>query len=113
MKNFTSSCKENTAALKALLTSEDILVYTFCTKDGKECAAVYADGMTDKALLGEALAREIIRRAKALGYSELVLDTLEDMRAARALYARLGFAECAPYYVNPIPGTSYMRLELK
>lgn len=63
--------------------------------------------------LGEALAREIIRRAKALGYSELVLDTLEDMRAARALYARLGFAECAPYYVNPIPGTSYMRLELK
>ena len=63
--------------------------------------------------LGEALAREIIRRAKALGYSELVLDTLEDMRAARALYARLGFAECEPYYANPIPGTSYMRLELK
>ncbi len=59
MKNFTSSCKKNTAALKALLTSEDILVYTFCTKDGKECAAVYADGMTDKALLGEALARPL------------------------------------------------------
>ena len=63
--------------------------------------------------LGEALARGIIERARALGYGELLLDTLEDMRAARRLYARLGFSECAPYYDNPLPGTSYMRLALK
>ena len=63
--------------------------------------------------LGEALARGIIERARALGYGELLLDTLEDMHAARRLYARLGFSECAPYYDNPLPGTSYMRLALK
>ena len=62
--------------------------------------------------LGEALARAVIERAKGLGYREMLLDTLEDMYAARRLYARLGFRECGPYYQNPIPGTAYMRLEL-
>ena len=34
------------------------------------------------------------------------------MRSARALYASLGFRACAPYYRNPLPGTSYMELAL-
>jgi GNAT superfamily N-acetyltransferase len=57
---------------------------------------------------GVKLAEALIDEARAIGYRELKLDTLSWMTAARSLYARLGFAECAPYYVNPIEGAVYM-----
>src|SRR5258706_437163 len=62
--------------------------------------------------LGLRLARTVIDGARALGYRELKLDTLERMVEARALYARLGFRECAAYYHNPMPGAVYMSLLL-
>jgi ribosomal protein S18 acetylase RimI-like enzyme len=46
------------------------------------------------------------------GYSNLLLDTLDDMEAARGLYASLGFEEIPPYYFNPIPGAHYLRVSL-
>ncbi len=61
---------------------------------------------------GERLARAIVDEARAIGYRELKLDTLDWMSAARTLYARLGFRECAPYYDNPLPGVVYMSLAL-
>lgn len=61
---------------------------------------------------GGRLARAVIREARAIGYRELKLDTLEWMTDARRLYARLGFGECAPYYHNPLPGVVYMTLAL-
>lgn len=61
---------------------------------------------------GERLARELLDEARAIGYRELKLDTLGWMTAARALYARLGFRECAPYYDNPLAGVVYMSLDL-
>lgn len=62
--------------------------------------------------VGRALAVAVIARGRSLGYRELKLDTLAAMSEARALYAMLGFRECAPYYRNPLPGVTYMALSL-
>ena len=61
---------------------------------------------------GERLTQALLREAKAAGYRELKLDTLAWMSEARALYARLGFRQCAPYYDNPLDGAVYMSLTL-
>jgi putative acetyltransferase len=63
--------------------------------------------------IGLALAKTVIQRARTIGYGEIKLDTLATMAEAQALYASLGFRECAPYYRNPLPGTVYMTLALQ
>lgn len=62
--------------------------------------------------LGRTLAEALIEAAREAGYSNLLLDTLDDMEAARELYARLGFVEVPPYYFNPIPGAHYLCVNL-
>jgi ribosomal protein S18 acetylase RimI-like enzyme len=62
--------------------------------------------------LGRLLVRALMDRGIQAGYSHLLLDTLDDMEAARSLYATLGFEEIAPYYFNPIPGSHYLRASL-
>ncbi len=61
---------------------------------------------------GRRLAETLVGEARAIGYRELRLDTLEWMADARRLYGRLGFRECPPYYHNPLPGVVYMALTL-
>jgi GNAT superfamily N-acetyltransferase len=58
------------------------------------------------------LAENLIAEARNIGYRDLKLDTLEWMKEARSLYARLGFRECAAYYDNPLEGVVYMSLDL-
>jgi ribosomal protein S18 acetylase RimI-like enzyme len=62
--------------------------------------------------LGRALVQSLMDRAIAAGYSVMLLDTLDDMEAARGLYEELGFEEIPPYYYNPIPGAHYLKCEL-
>lgn len=62
--------------------------------------------------LGRMLAEAIMDSARRAGYASLLLDTLDDMESARALYEDLGFAEIPPYYHNPIAGAHYLRVEL-
>jgi ribosomal protein S18 acetylase RimI-like enzyme len=62
--------------------------------------------------LGRALAQEVMDRATEAGYSCMVLDTLDEMEAARGLYASLGFTSIPPYYYNPIPGAHYFKADL-
>ncbi len=63
--------------------------------------------------LGRQIARALIDRARAAGYSSMLLDTLDEMESARELYASLGFTEVPPYYYNPIPGAHYLRVDLE
>lgn len=62
--------------------------------------------------LGRTLAQALMERAAQAGYSAMLLDTLDDMEAARELYASLGFEEVPPYYFNPIPGAHYLKVDL-
>jgi ribosomal protein S18 acetylase RimI-like enzyme len=62
--------------------------------------------------IGRLLARALMDCGIQAGYSNLLLDTLDDMEAARGLYASLGFEEIPPYYFNPIPGAHYLRVSL-
>ena len=50
--------------------------------------------------------------AREAGYSCVLLDTLDDMEAARSLYEDLGFHEIPPYYHNPIAGAHYLKCDL-
>jgi ribosomal protein S18 acetylase RimI-like enzyme len=62
--------------------------------------------------LGRHLAQELMERAHQAGYSLMLLDTLDEMEAARELYASLGFEEVPPYYFNPLPGAHYLKARL-
>ena len=59
MNTLSSSLQENLKTLKKLLPSEDILTYEFKTADNVNCAVVYADGMVNKQLLGDLIARPL------------------------------------------------------
>lgn len=62
--------------------------------------------------LGRQLAEAVLEAAMQLGYACVLLDTLDDMESARALYADLGFIEIPPYYHNPLPGAHYLKVDL-
>jgi putative acetyltransferase len=63
--------------------------------------------------LGRLLAQALFDRGLQAGYSAMLLDTLDDMEAARGLYASLGFEEIPPYYFNPLPGAHYLKADLE
>ena len=62
--------------------------------------------------LGRLLAQALFDEAQRSGYSFMLLDTLDDMEAARSLYGSLGFVEIPPYYFNPIAGAHYLKAAL-
>ena len=51
--------KANLQTVKKALPAEDVLTYAFSTENGIHCALVYADGMVNKQLLGELVARPL------------------------------------------------------
>ena len=62
--------------------------------------------------LGRQLAEGILDKARAAGYGCVLLDTLNNMESARALYQDLNFEEIPPYYLNPVEGSHYLRTKL-
>ena len=62
--------------------------------------------------LGRQLAEAALDAARIGGYHCVLLDTLDDMESARALYEDLGFVGIPPYYHNPIAGAHYLKVDL-
>jgi len=62
--------------------------------------------------LGRQLVEATLDAARSAGYACVLLDTLDDMESARALYEDLGFEEVPPYYHNPIAGAHYLKADL-
>lgn len=62
--------------------------------------------------IGRQLAEAILDAARLAGYDCVLLDTLDDMESARALYQDLNFEEIPPYYHNPIEGAHYLKVNL-
>ena len=62
--------------------------------------------------LGRTLVEAILDAAREAGYESVLLDTLDEMETARALYEDLGFEEVPPYYFNPIAGAHYLKVTL-
>ena len=62
--------------------------------------------------LGRRLAEAILDTGRLAAYDCILLDTLDDMESARALYEELGFENIPPYYYNPIAGAHYLKADL-
>lgn len=63
--------------------------------------------------LGRQLAETVMDVARMGAYDHVLLDTLDDMEAARTLYEDLGFVEIPPYYHSPIAGAHYLKASLR
>jgi ribosomal protein S18 acetylase RimI-like enzyme len=63
--------------------------------------------------IGRTLATAIVAAGREAGYARLVLDTIDTMKEAIALYASLSFVPTAPYRPNPIPGAAFFELRLR
>ncbi len=62
--------------------------------------------------LGRQLAEATLDAARQAGYACVLLDTLDGMESARALYADLGFEEIPPYYHSPLEGSHYLKADI-
>ncbi len=61
VNTLVKNLQKNKTELKKLLPSEDILSYEFQTGDGVDCCIFYADGIVNKQLLGDLIARPLSR----------------------------------------------------
>ena len=81
MNTLSENLDKNLKELKKLLPSEDILTYEFDSQDNVHCAVVYADGVVNKQLLGDLIARPIsklpLKTKNEGGRYEVKLETVE------------------------------------
>lgn len=62
--------------------------------------------------IGKELLQFMFSKAKELGYSKMLLDTLPQMQTALHLYKQFGFVQIESYRFNPVEGTVYMEKQL-
>src|ERR1700739_333779 len=62
--------------------------------------------------IGDALCVEVIKLAKELGFTKMLLDTNREMDAAMVLYKKFNFKEIPPYCININQNPVYMGLDI-
>ncbi len=62
--------------------------------------------------LGRRLVERLLVEAREAGYVRMRLDTLPSMARAQEIYRALGFVEIAAYTENPVPGATFLELDL-
>ncbi|MBQ1657221.1 MAG: GNAT family N-acetyltransferase [Rhodocyclaceae bacterium] len=63
--------------------------------------------------LGRQLAAAALEAAMRLGYTAVLLDTLDTMQPARTLYSSLGFEPTEPFRHDAPAGTQFLRADLE
>ena len=76
--------------------------------DRCEMKRLYVRAGTRGLGIGRALVQAVLDEARAIGYAQIVLDTLPSMAEAQRLYEQFGFCDIPPYRQNPISGTRYL-----
>ena len=74
------------------------MYYPLTTPGVTEIKRVFVDPDARGKGAGRALVQACMTRARVDGYSRMVLDTMVRLSEAIALYERLGFKPCAPFY---------------
>jgi len=100
-------CDDELAGCGALRPISDVDYANAC-----EMKRLYVRKAFRRFGLGRMLAQALMDQARQAGYSVMLLDTLDDMEAARELYVTLGFHEIPPYYFSPIAGAHYLKAHL-
>ena len=80
--------------------------------DAAEMKRLYVRDAYRRLGLGRQLADAVLDAARVAGYRCVLLDTLDNMQTARALYEDLGFQEISSYYHNPIAGAHFLKVDL-
>ncbi len=62
--------------------------------------------------IGDFLVKNIIKEAKEIGYSYMLLDTLPFLQNAVHMYKKYGFYEINSYNNSPMDTSIYMKLDL-
>ncbi len=62
--------------------------------------------------IGDFLVKNIIKDAKEIGYSYMLLDTLPFLQNAIHMYKKYGFYEISSYNNSPMDTSIYMKLDL-
>ena len=91
------------SALRPLKMADDIC----------EMKRLYVQPAARSTGLGRQLVDRTVAEARSAGYRAMRLDTLVTMTKAQQMYRRFGFRDIPAYYPNPLPGVTYMELNLK
>lgn len=85
------------------------MYYPLAEAGTTEIKRVFVDPVARGTGAGRMLVSDAMTRARADGYRRMVLDTIAPLTEAIALYTRLGFEPCAPFYEPEPDFVPYLR----